>query len=244
MASVEQKIRGLGLVPGIWTAPFQVSDRSWVYQNHPNWLVHNATGDPIISGWMYNNKERLFALDCTNPGAQEYLRKTYLTLVKEWGIRYIKMDFMDASAIEGYHYRPNTTAMETMAMGLGIIRETVGNHVLLDKDGSMTLNPVGYVDYGRISQDTAHTFEASKEAAYEIAARYYMNRNFFVADPDAFTVSTPTDVHSWHGVQRPTVSYRWDFGDGVTQQDEQVSHAYTHAGTYKSGADSDGFGWT
>jgi hypothetical protein len=67
----------------------------------------------------------------------------------------------------------------------------------------MTLAPVGYVDFGRISQDTAHAFEASKEAAYEIAARYYMNRKFFVADPDAFTVSTQTDVHSWPGIQRP-----------------------------------------
>ena len=51
------------------------------------------------------------------------------------------------------------------------------------------LNPVGIVDEGRISTDTAHSFEASKTAAFGIAARYYMNRNFFINDPDAFTVS-------------------------------------------------------
>lgn len=51
------------------------------------------------------------------------------------------------------------------------------------------LNPVGIVDTGRISCDTAHTFDASREAAPGIAARYYMNRNFFIGDPDAFTVS-------------------------------------------------------
>jgi alpha-galactosidase len=62
------------------------------------------------------------------------------------------------------------------------------------------LNPVGIVDAGRISQDTGHTFEASRDAASGIAARYYMNRNFFIADPDAFTVSTQTvDDQSWHG---------------------------------------------
>lgn len=203
MANVEQKIRGLGLVPGIWTAPFEVSSRSWVYENHPDWLVHNAKGDPIRIGSVGASHEQLFALDCTNPGAQGYLRKTYLTLVKEWGIRYIKLDFMDSSAVEGHYYRPNTTAMEAQRIGLAIIRDTVGDHVLLDKDGSMMLNPVGYVDFGRISQDTGHTFQSSKEAEYEIAARYYMNRNFYVADPDAFTVSTQiVKDQAWHGGKR------------------------------------------
>jgi len=51
------------------------------------------------------------------------------------------------------------------------------------------LNPVGIVDTGRISQDTGHTFEAPETAASGIAARYYMIGNFFVADPDAFSVS-------------------------------------------------------
>ena len=66
------------------------------------------------------------------------------------------------------------------------------------------LNPVGLVDYGRISQDTGHTFQRSKDAATGIAARYYMNRNFFVADPDAFTVSTQTiPDHARRGDGRP-----------------------------------------
>ena len=50
--------------------------------------------------------------------------------MKEWGIRYIKMDFMDDSAIEGFFYKPDTTAMEAQRIGLGIIRETVGDGCL------------------------------------------------------------------------------------------------------------------
>lgn len=189
VANLERKITGLGLVPGIWTAPFEVSDRSYVYQSHPDWLVHNAKGEPIQIGWVHYPNDRLFVLDTTNPGAQDYLRKTYSTLVHVWGIRYFKLDFMEDTAVEGYHYRPNTTAMEAQRIGLGIIRQTVGNNVLLDKDGSTMLNPVGYVDFGRISVDTGHTFEHSQRTEPGIAARYYMNRNYFVADPDAFTVS-------------------------------------------------------
>ncbi|MGB0119039.1 MAG: PKD domain-containing protein [Terriglobales bacterium] len=192
LAALEYKVRGLGLVPAIWTAPFEVSERSWVFEKHPDWLVKNAKGQPIHAGTVEDNKDPLFVLDTTNPDAQEYLRKTYSTLVNEWGVHYIKMDFMDDSGIEGYYYRPDTTALEAQRIGLKIIRDTVGDDVYLDKDGSVMLNPVGYVDYGRISQDTGHTFIASKDAAAGIAARYYMNRNFFVADPDAFTVSTQT----------------------------------------------------
>ncbi|MGO8720802.1 MAG: PKD domain-containing protein [Acidobacteriaceae bacterium] len=229
LASVYYKVHGLGLVPAIWTAPFEVSVRSWVYQNHPDWLVKNAQGHPIHAGTVVDGKDPLFILDTTNPGAQEYVRQTYSTLVNVWGIRYIKMDFMDDSALEGYYYKPDTTALEAQRIGLQIIRDTVGNNVYLDKDGSPMLNPVGYVDYGRTSQDTGHTFDASKEAASGIAARDYMNRNFFVADPDAFTVSKQTvDDQSWHGGKRP-----------LTLDEAQVSIALAavSGGMYEIGDD-------
>lgn len=190
MVSLEYKIHGLGLVPGIWVAPFEVSNRSWVYEHHQDWLVSNDAGKPLQIGTA--KTDRLYVLDTTNPGAADYLRQTYTTLVNDWGIRYIKLDFMDDTAVEGHYYRPDTTAMEAQRIGLAIIRKTVGNGVYLDKDGSPMLNPVGYVDYGRISQDTGHTFEASRSAATGIAARYYMNRNFYVSDPDAFSLSTQT----------------------------------------------------
>jgi alpha-galactosidase len=193
--SLERRVQGLGLTPGIWTAPFEVAERSSVYVNHKDWLVHNAKGEPIHAGWVLEppdsaaKLDQLYVIDTTNPAAQQYLRDTYTTLVRDWGIRYIKLDFMDDTAIEGYYYRPNTTGLEAQRIGLQTIREAVGDAVLLDKDGSPMLNPVGLVDMGRISCDTGHSFAASRDAAPGIAARYYMNRNFFVSDPDAFSVS-------------------------------------------------------
>lgn len=190
MWDLTHRIGRLGLKVGVWTAPFEVGERAWIYEHHKDWLVHNARGNPISIGDAEEVKgERLFVLDVTHPDAQEYLRQTYRTLVREWGARYIKLDFMDNTAIEGYYHRPNTTALEAQRIGLEIIRKAVGDDVLLDKDGSPMLNPVGLVDEGRISQDTGHTFLRSKEAAPGIAARYYMHRSFFVTDPDAFTVS-------------------------------------------------------
>lgn len=209
MRVLERKIAVLGLSPGIWTAPFEVSERAWVYENHKDWLVHNAAGQPIHAGWVIHRRskeslDRVFVLDATNPGAQDYLRQTYATLAKDWGIRYIKLDFMDDSAIEGYYYQPKTTALEAQRIGLQVIRDAVGENVLLDKDGSPMLNPVGLVDTGRISQDTGHKFVASRDAAPGIAARFFMNGNYFLADPDAFTLSGQTvGDQDWHGGVNP-----------------------------------------
>ena len=178
------------LTVGLWTAPFEVSSRAWVYEHHKDWLVHNAKGEPIpLEDVWKQNVDTLYALDTTHPGAQEYLRQTYKTLVREWGVRFIKLDFMDTTAVEGYYYRPNTTALEAQRIGLQVIRDTVGDDVILDKDGSPMLNPVGIVDTGRISADTGHSFLRSKNAAPGIAARFYMNGNFFIDDPDAFNVT-------------------------------------------------------
>ena len=190
MGFVAHHILKDGLTVGLWTAPFEVSTRAWVYEHHKDWLVHNAEGQPIpLQDLWRQGVDTLYALDPTHPGAQEYLRQTYRTLVREWGVRFIKMDFMDTTAIEGYYYRPNTTALEAQRIGLQLIRDIVGNDVILDKDGSPMLNPVGIVDTGRVSADTGHTFLRSKTAAPGIAARFYMNGNFFISDPDAFNIT-------------------------------------------------------
>ncbi len=204
MAAVAHQVEDQGLTFGLWVAPFQVSERSWVYEHHRDWLVRNLAGEPIHIGAVFGGVDELYALDTTNPDAQDYLRMTYRTLVRDWGVRFIKMDFMEAAAVEGVHYRPNTTGLEALRIGLEIIRATVGDDVILDKDGSFMLTPVGLVNTGRISQDTGHTFQSTREAALGIAGRYFMNRNFYGSDPDAFTVSKQViPDRSWHGNKQP-----------------------------------------
>lgn len=212
MWRLEHRIRGLGLIPGIWTAPFEVSARAWVYQHHPDWLLHDAHGQPILVGYVHGHVDPLYVLDTTNPGAQRYLRRTYRILTRQWGVRYIKLDFMDAAAVEGDYYRPGTTAIQAQRIGLRIIRQAVGPHVLLDKDGSLMLPPVGFVNEGRIAPDTGHSFAASRDAVTNIASRFYMNGNFFVADPDAFSVSRQIEPQQhWHESQ-----------SGLTRDEAQV----------------------
>jgi hypothetical protein len=194
MRALGDEVRHLGLTFGVWVAPFEVSERAWVYENHKDWLVHNADGAPIPIVRGGQGTDTVYALDATNPGAQEHLRQTYTTLTREWGARFFKFDFMDTASIEGYRYRPNTTAIEAQRIGLEFIRGVVGDDVLIDKDGSAMLPPVGLVDMGRISADTSHGFANTKGVEPGIAARFYMNRNYFLDDPDAFNLTEELPV--------------------------------------------------
>ena len=75
---VGNRITADGLTFGIWTGPFEVTSRAWVYEHHRDWLVHNAKGEPIRNREVWDQKtDVLYTLDTTNPGAQEYLRQTY-----------------------------------------------------------------------------------------------------------------------------------------------------------------------
>jgi alpha-galactosidase len=227
MRNLGREITEMGLKFGVWTAPFEVSQRASVFEHHPDWLVHDAEGHAIRIDYSNRHRDPLYVLDTTNPGAQQYLRETYKVLTGDWGVRYIKLDFMDSSAIEGYYYRPHTTALEAERIGLQIIRETVGEHVLLDKDGSPMLTPVGLVDEGRIAPDTGHSFRASKDADPNIAARYYMNRNFYMSDPDAFSVSTQVaPEESWHRSRQPMT---------LNEAQVQIVQAAVAGGMYEIG---------
>ena len=115
------------------------------------------------------------------------------------------------AVVEGYRFRPNTTALEAQQIGLAVVRGAVGDEVLLDKDGSPVLNTVRYVDEGRISVDTAHDFARTKSVARGIAARYYMHRNFFVSDPDAFCIS------------KQTIAVKGEFPKPLTQSEAETS---------------------
>jgi hypothetical protein len=84
--------------------------------------------------------------------------------------------------------------LEAQRIGLEVIRKEVGEDVVLDKDGSPMLSPVGLVDMGRISADTAHSFQTTKAVAPGVAARFYMNRNYFLNDPDAFNICAEVPV--------------------------------------------------
>src|SRR3989338_10753441 len=78
LKEVAQKIKGKGLKPGIWIAPFLVNQNSEIIKNHPDWLV--KTGDQTTDGLRVTVMDEYFPykrdiLDVTNPEVLDYIDK-------------------------------------------------------------------------------------------------------------------------------------------------------------------------
>ena len=83
MKWLAEKIRSIGLKPGIWLAPYVIAEGTEVHRKHPDWLIHRPDGKlkQIGPGLVEGSKEaeqqtpKLYALDITNPGAADWLRQ-------------------------------------------------------------------------------------------------------------------------------------------------------------------------
>ena len=87
---------------GIWIAPLLLGQRSRTMREHPEWAVRHAeTGEPVAAGRVV--RQECTALDVTHPGAARYLSGVLATM-REWGIDYVKADFLYAGACEGVRH--------------------------------------------------------------------------------------------------------------------------------------------
>jgi alpha-galactosidase len=183
-----ERIRGAGLIPGVWTAPFLVGEGSEVAKRHPEWLVGGAD-----AGWNWN--QRLRVLDVSNPAAAAHLRSTYETLAA-WGFGYHKLDFLYAGALAGRRHA-GLSALEAYREGLRLIREGAGPEAILLGCGAPLLPSIGLVDAMRIGPDVLPepagdppvTPEPDLEnVIVRTCARAWTHARLWAADPDCLVV--------------------------------------------------------
>lgn len=153
MAALAGRIRDAGFRPGLWLAPFTVAAESRLAAEHPEWLVHDEGGHPRHAGenWLTT----VYGLDTTHPGAREWLRRLFSTIVEQWGFDYLKLDFLVTGAVAGQRWNPSATRASALRYGLELIRSVVGDQVYLLGCGCPLLSAVGVLDAMRIGTDVA-----------------------------------------------------------------------------------------
>jgi alpha-galactosidase len=188
MKWLANKIRSLGLKPGIWLAPYVVSEPAEVYQKHPEWMLREPDGrlKEVMSG---AGNIRRFALDITHPGAAEWLYELFETVAKKWGYELIKIDFVDWSLLSAERYHDaSVTRAEAYRKGIEIMRRAIGPkcHLLDCGPGPVS---VGMLDSMRIELDQPPVnwkqyFLDSASTAPAMAKRYYFHKRTWVNDAD------------------------------------------------------------
>lgn len=94
LAPIVDAIHSKGLKAGLWLAPFVVEKKSYIYQNHPDWLLKHD-GTPWRDGCNWSG---FYSLDIDNPEVQNYLTRVFKRVFDEWGFDLVKLDFLYAVA--------------------------------------------------------------------------------------------------------------------------------------------------
>lgn len=211
MKWLADRIRALGLKPGIWLAPYVISEPTDVFQKHPEWLLRHPDGrlkrvgpwSSEDSPWARNENPKRYGLDITHPGAAEWLANLFTTVAEKWGYDFIKIDFVDWSLLSAHRYHdPTVTRAAAYRKGFEIMRRAIGpdRHLLDCGPGPVT---VGLLDSMRIELDQPPVtwnqyFLQSASSAPAAAKRYYFHKRAWINDADhvCLNLLTPSQAQA------------------------------------------------
>ena len=192
LAPIVDRIHEQGLMAGLWYAPFAAQFKANVIKNHPDWLIRNKHGRPVISGIAWGG---FYALDFEKEEVREYIKAFFDKVFNEWHFDMVKLDFLYAAAIEP---RNGKTRGQLMCEAMDFLRECCGDKIILGC--GVPLAPAfGVVDACRIGCDAENTFKekfyvkvtnqeiiSTKISMQNSVYRRHLNGRIFANDPDVF----------------------------------------------------------
>ncbi|MBR0373277.1 MAG: alpha-galactosidase [Mogibacterium sp.] len=203
-----------GFQPGVWIGPFIVGNQSSLYREHPDWILRDLDGNPVVEIRSYtepkiwgNRDSEYYVLDASHPEALHYLDTVFRTLCG-WGFTFFKTDFMfwnmhDTSTVR--RYQPELTSVEILRTVLETIRNAIGEESYLLGCIAPFMPFIGYADGMRIAGDGGARWAepfGPINLLRELPCDNYFNHVFWQNDPDALllrdfdTFLTPMEVQS------------------------------------------------
>ncbi|GGD85009.1 glycoside hydrolase family 36 protein [Paenibacillus nasutitermitis] len=187
-----------GYTPGIWIAPFMVGSRSSLYRDHPEWVLHDLSGHPVIEWRCYNEPkawgyadDEYYVLDTSHPEAMNYIRGVFRTF-RSQGAQLFKTDFMlwgiqDSTKVS--RHTPGLTSVQYFRQLLEAIREEIGEESYWIGCIAPFMPFIGYADAMRIGDDIGAEWNdrqfGPENMIRQISGCSYMNGLFWQNDPDA-----------------------------------------------------------
>ena len=194
MKYIADKIHDKGYLAGIWIAPFSAQRVSRVAKEHPDWLIKDEKGKPLLGcqGWG-----GAYTLDFYHPEAREYIKHFFDVIVNEWGFDMVKLDFLYSEAMLPRHGKTRGTIM---CEAMDFLRECVGEEKLILGCGVPLGPSFGVVDACRIGCDVSPHFEFNfidklrlnmeivntRHAINNTFLRRHLDQRVFCNDPDVF----------------------------------------------------------
>ncbi len=190
MKELAARVTDAGYRPGIWTAPFAASASSKLYAMHPDWVLRDTEGRPLVA-WRHWGEDT-YGLDLSRDDVLDWLRELFQTLSTGWGFDFFKVDFLFAAALQGVRHNPRMTRAQVVRHGLDTIRAAIGDRFLLGCGAplgpsiglvdAMRIGPDVHVDWAPFWQDLSAPSAAN--AILNSMTRSFLHRRLWLNDPD------------------------------------------------------------
>jgi len=195
MKKFANNVKKEGLVPGLWVAPFLNGKKSKLFKNRPDLMVLKRKDSTPIN-----------VIDVSSKQSEQYLTKLFSKLSKDWGIEYLKIDFLGAALKRNDRYiraKPNATSIQSYRKSIDVIRNAIGEDTYLLGCGAPITASIGLFDGMRIGHDIStryfmhhkdslkgrdYGFISVKLGANQTIWRHWMQRKFWQNDPDCLVV--------------------------------------------------------
>ncbi len=194
MKEIADEIREAGLTPGIWTSPFVAHDTASIWNEHPEWILRDEDGNPIL---FPMNDTTYYIFDISISETWDYYEELYRKLTFEWGYTYHKLDFTRApiAAQNACFTNKYLTPAQAYRNAVLAIRRGMGDDAYFLMCGGLYDPIIGLVDAQRTGSDVLSMWSSTinkngKTAPFTIKQsllRYYMN-NWWHNDPDALMI--------------------------------------------------------
>lgn len=194
MKMFADKIHEKGYLAGIWLAPFFVQKSSIIAKEHPDWLIKDEKGKPMIGSFAWGPT---YVFDIYVPEAAAYIKNFFNVILNEWGYDMVKLDFLYSQA---YMPRYGKSRGQLMCEGMEFLRECCGEDKLILGCGVPLGPSFGIVDACRISCDVDLKYSgmfynalkvnrelpSAQNSMNNTIFRRHLNQRAFCNDPDVF----------------------------------------------------------
>jgi Melibiase len=231
-------IKAAGFVPGAYVSPFMISSHSDFYKKHPDAVMHDRNGVPMLHGkgkpiidTLHPTEERYF-LDTSHPVAFEHVRQVFRQL-HAWGARFYKTDFWEwgfKDSTEVKRHTPGKTSVQYLVDVIRMVREEIGEASYFMGCIAPLAPFIGYVDSMRVGYDTdPNSFNPEGNMVNmfnETNAGQYFNNIFWQNDPDV--VSLRGTTNPLDDVEIKTLAYWSALTGGVIVTSDRLHLLWPH----------------
>jgi hypothetical protein len=184
---LSERLRAMGFEMGLWAAPSVVSEFAPLVAEHPEALVLNNDGTPLVVSkrWTWAPHGMTHRVDPMKPAGQQFLRE-FAALMNGYGITYLKTDFIS-----------NWGGAVPARTGMTILREELDDTIML-RPCSTALNILlgfaGEIGIARDIGNAGGNWKHMRVYTLEAASKWFMHRRFWLNSGGCLIVGDPNET--------------------------------------------------